>query len=492
MPAAKRGAMLAFSLACAGATAAAAQTARVTGVGTLQFIQVRPLVADSVPVEETTGEGLIRRTADGHLVRCVTGERLCRFTRSGDSEAIAPFIQDVTLNAWGLGQGVRVQAQLRTRAAIGGHAALWPHADDAVDLLSAFVELDRPRYRLRGGRIWKTSGLGYYNFDGASALVRLGSALRLEAYGGWSLARGLNEPRTSESLSAIEAFAPDARSLLLGAQASYRPSPALGIGALYQREIRSDRLGLYAERVAADAAWSWNRGNVTGTLEADLATRHINDARLVANATVSTGLSARAFARYYRPFFELWTIWGAFDPVGFGELGAGGAWRPAGRPFELDFDLTRRSYDETSASTVFGNYRTNGWSASAAGSWRANERWLAQGVYRIEFGFGAARSESSLRVQRTLNADAYVAASTLAFQRQFEFRVAEGTVYGLGADGRIRLNPRTRLAGALSVYRHRGTRGEPGVDWSQFRGHVQLEWTLGSEPGRISAAGGAR
>src|SRR3970040_1696331 len=96
--AARRFRTLAPSLALLCAAPIFAQTARVSGVGTMQYIQVRPLVADSVPVEETTGEGLIRRTADGHLVRCVTGERLCRFTRSGDREAGAPLIQDITVN----------------------------------------------------------------------------------------------------------------------------------------------------------------------------------------------------------------------------------------------------------------------------------------------------------------------------------------------------------------------------------------------------------
>jgi hypothetical protein len=302
----------------------------------------------------------------------------------------------------------------------------------------------------------------------------------------------LNEPRTSESLAAIEPFAPDARALLIGVQASYRPSPVFGIGALYQREIRDDRLGLYAERVAGDAVWNWSRGTISGTLEADLAARSVNDARITATATIREGLAARAFARHYRPFFELWTIWGAFNPVGFAEIGAGGSWRPAGRPFELDLDITRRSYAETNASTTFGSYRANGWAAFAAGSMRFSEKWLAQGSYRVEFGFGAARTESGLRVQRALGEGTYVAASTIAFQRQFEFRVSEGTVYGVGADGRVRLSPRTHLASSLAVYRHRGTRGEPDVDWSQFRGYVQLEWTIGSEPGRIPPVGGSR
>jgi hypothetical protein len=473
------------------APAARAQSARISGTSSLQYVQLRPLMADSVPVEEATGEGLIRRTAAGYLVRCVEGDRFCRFTRSDARTAVMPVIQDITVNAWGLGQGVRVQAQLRTRAAVGGHARLWPMADDAFDALTAFVELDRPLFRVRGGRQWKISGLGYYNFDGASALYRARPGLTLEAYGGWSLARGLNEPRTSASLAAIEPFAPDKRGLLLGTQISYRHA-GLGVAALYQREIRSDRLGLYTERVAADATWRWNRGSLTGTFEADLGAGVVNDARLAANLAVGGGVQARAFARHYQPFFELWTIWGAFAPVGFSEGGLGVASRPVGRPFEVDVEVARRTYDETGASTAFGTFRDDGWTAFANGSWRLDRDWLAQGDYRIDFGFGAARSEAGLRLQHDLGEATYLGANLIGFERQFEFRVARGSVLGAGLDGRMRIGPRSRLTGSLMAYRHRGLGGAPDVDWSQFRGMLQFEWTLGPEPGLSRTAAGGR
>jgi hypothetical protein len=468
-----------------------AQTARITGVSTVQYVQFRPLVTDSVPVEATTGEGLIRRTVDGLLVRCITGERVCRGTRAGARGDVLPVIQDITVSAWGFGRGIRVQAQLRSRMAVGGDASLWPRADDAFDALTAFIEIDRPVFRVRAGRQWKVSGLGYYNFDGATLLVRALPDLSAEVWGGWSLARGTNEPRTSDALAAIEPFAPDKRALLFGTQLSYRPHPSFSASALYQREIRSDRLGLYTERASLDAVWRSQPLNVSGSLEADVATREFSEARLLARVLLTDAFTGRASLRRYRPFFELWTIWGAFDPVGFNEAAAGASIRSSGG-IDIDLDVSRRAYDATNTSTVFGDYRTGGWVAAVNAGWSVTTEWLLQGDYRVEFGFGAARSEVGGRVQRTLSPNTVLGLSALAFQRQFEFRVAEGTVYGLGADGRVRLGQRTRLNGSLAMYRHSGGVDASGVDWSQVRGLVQLEWTVGSEPGIAGAAGGGR
>lgn len=482
-------AVLALAAALAAPVASRAQIVRVSGSSIAQFIQLKPLTVDTVPVEEAMGSGLIRRTADGHLVRCVQGAEICEFVRSADTESVVPVIQDITVSAWGFGQGLRVQAQLRSRAAISGPEELWPRADDAFDALVAFVELDRGEYRLRGGRQWKISGLGYYNFDGVSALYRGWPGFSIEGFAGWSLARGLNEPRTSESLSAIEAFAPDARALLLGAQVSYRPSIALNASLLYQREIRDDRLGLYTERVAADAVYRWDRGTVTGTLEADVASRELNDARLSGRYQLGLGLSASAFLRLYEPFFELWTIWGAFDPVGFSEVGAGLNWRSLGQPIELNLSASRRGYDDTNASTVFGTYRDTGWNLRASGSYRPHPSWLVQGDYGLEIGFGAARGSVGARVQHDLREATYVGASVQAFDRQFELRVAEGMVYGLGLDGRVRIGPRTNLSGSLGAYRH-SAEDSPDVDWSQLRGVIRLDWVIGPEPGLSAINGG--
>jgi len=68
-------------------------------------------------------------------------------------------------------------------------------------------------------------------------------------------------------------------------------------------------------------------------------------------------------------------------------------------------------------------------------------------------------------------------------------------VFGLGIDGAWKLSPRNRLGGSFSAYRHRVPSGVPSMDWSQTRGSIFLEWTLGPEPGltgTVMRAGGGQ
>ncbi len=68
-----------------------------------------------------------------------------------------------------------------------------------------------------------------------------------------------------------------------------------------------------------------------------------------------------------------------------------------------------------------------------------------------------------------------------AFQRLYELRVDEGTALALGVDGGVRYGARTRISGGLTVYRHDAGDGV-GANWTQVRGSLRLEWTVGAEP----------
>lgn len=463
------------------------QEVRVTGVSVVRFVQLRPLESDSVPVETTRGSGLLRSTEDGVLVRCVTGDPFCHFLSTADPLSTVPASQDLYASAWGVGRGIRGYAHLRARSVVAGESSLWPRSDDAFDALEAWVEFARPRYRLRGGRLWKASGLGYDNYDGASVLVRPREGLAVEAFGGWSLARGLSEPRTSDALEAIESFAPDDRGLLVGGEARYRPTGRLALTALYQREIREDREGLYSERVSAAGLYRTARLRGEGSVELDLASRELNEARLRLQGRVAPGFSLEGQVRRYRPFFELWTIWGAFDPVGFDEAGLGIFWQPPERGLAVSARAAWRSYPETHTGLDLTPLRDDGWRLALDGSGNLGRVWGIQAGFLAEVGFGAAKSQERLRVSRQLGEGSHVAASLLAFQSLFEFRVDEGTVLGLSLDGGARITPRTSVWGNLAVYDHGGTGNGSNVDWSQVRASVRFEWTVGPEPGASGA-----
>jgi hypothetical protein len=459
---------------------------RITGSTISRYVEIRPLVTDSVPVDSTRGTGTVREAfTRGVAVQCVPGDAHCRYRRSADeSEATLALIQDLEASAWGFGQGIRAYAHLRGRAANGAGEELWPQANDAFDVLDAYLEIDRGRIRGRAGRQWRTSGLGYYNFDGASALLRITDRLSVDAFGGWSLVRGLNESHTSGAIAAVETIPPDDRGLLFGVQVQGRPTPALSVAASYQREVREDRTAFYAERVSADAELRVGRAaGVSASLEADLATGELNEALLRGRVPLPQRFTLIAEARRHVPFFELWTIWGAFSPVGFSEGNASLAWRDVASRITLQARGGWRRYDDTDAGLGFLPLERTGWRIGGDGTWRAAEEWTVFGAAHSELGFGAARSDVDAGVRWEPSPRLYAGVRAGGFQSANELRVGTGRVFALGLDGGLRLGSEARIVGDVAVYRHSFSDFAPATDWSQTRASLRIEWTIGADPG---------
>jgi hypothetical protein len=472
-----------------GAAPVDAQSVRISGVTSFQYLDVRPLAEDSVPVDETNGSGILRRSAEGYVVRCIAGDSFCRYRRPTGALSPLPAVQDLDVNAWGFGRGVRAYARLRGRGMVVGDEAFWPRSDELFDVLAAYVEVNRSKFRGRVGRQWAT-GLGYHNFDGVSLLVRPSAMFNAEAYAGRSLAKALNEPLTSDELLTVEPFAPDVGAYILGGRISARPSRRGALTAMYEREIRTDRLGLYAERASVDGMLRVGAASIDGEVRYDFATGTLNDARLRAWLPRFGAVTLNVYARHHDPFFELWTIWGAFNPLSFREAGVSGSWRKFGSPFELSIWGAGRQYQGPEAENLFGDVRSNGYRFGTAFSAAVDDDWTVSGQYRAEVGFGAAKSDGTARLQRSLGTGQHVAINLAAFQRLYELRVEEGTVLAIGGDAAIRRGPRFRVVGSFNVYRHRGSDAAPGADWTQLRGSLRLEWTVGAEPGIMSRTRG--
>lgn len=481
-------------LAILGATPAAGQGVRITGTSVAEFVQIRPLAPDSIPVAsagDTLGgsSGDLRVGPNGQIVRCAQGAPFCFFRRPSSTISAVPLVQDVEASAWGLTQGLRAYVHVRGRASGGDAGLFWPQADHPLEVLSAYAELDRGALRARAGRQWHSSGLGYYDFDGAALLWRGPRAVSLEAYGGGSLERGLFEPQTSDAISAVEPFAPEKRAWLLGAEARWRPGPRLSTSAVYQREIQTDRAGLYSERAAANARLRMFGATLDGQLVYDVAQTAVNEGRLRLQLPPLSRASLALEARHHEPFFELWTIWGAFSPVGFDEARALASWSaPAGN---VTFSLGGgpRRYNDPNSGFPGLLLRKDGWRFVTDAAWQIAPAWSAQGGYTAEIGFGAARSDETVALRRSLPGDGYAGLTFASFQTASEFRVGEGRVVGIGADAGISFGPALRADGNLFLFGHRN-RGPESPDWSQMRGTLRLTWTLGREPGpRILAPG---
>jgi hypothetical protein len=476
--------------ACVGAVQqAAAQSVRISGTTTVRYLELQPLQIDSVPVGSTQGDGVLRRSNDGQMVECVDPAPYCYTYDSGSAVSSAPGLQDLHVSAWGFGRGIRLYAHLRGRAVVAGSASLWPLANDHFDAMEAYLELERPHFRVRVGRQFEVNGLDFGNFDGASVLLRPLPELSVEGYGGWSLETGLNEAVTSGAIAAVEPFAPDSRGLLLGLQARARPVPALSLSAVYERVIRQDRAGLYSERVGTDGLLRGGRVALDWALQADLATGDLNELRGRVLYSPTNRVTLSGFARRHQPYFDLWTIWGAFGAVGFAEAGAGGSWRSGDGTLRVDAQAARRHYLDTGAGASFAPLRSDGWSLSASASADLAPHWSMDGQYGLNLGFGAAKSQGSARLQHTLRNGILLAASGTAFQMADELRVSSGTVVGLGLDGGVPVGTRSRVSGSIFGYRHLTDLPASGPNWSQLRASISFSWTLGPEPG-LPAPGG--
>jgi hypothetical protein len=457
----------------------AAQGLRISGVTTMQLVELRQLVMDSLPTSAVPGTGEWRTTTEGVPAFCTTGSGFCSFERSGARMSATPVLQDLTLAAWGWREGLSVHANLRARTQLGDREGLlYPRANDHFDALDAYVELERETWRGRLGRQWVSSGLGAYAFDGANALGRY-DAFSVEGWTGRALVAGLNEPYTSAQLAAVDNLPPPLTGFLFGGRARYRPSPLLGAAATYQRVLLSDRSGLYSERASLDLS-SRYVATVDLGLMYDFSTGEWNEARLRVGTGPGRTLGYSAELRHSRPVFELWTIWGAFAPVGFDEERAMVSWTPRGSSFAATLRGAYRRYGETNAGL---SLRTNGWRAGGDVTWQGSDALSASGSYDVDIGSGAASTDARAGARWLASSALSIGAELAATQNIYEFRIGTGRILGAALDGGVRVSPDLRLMLDAALYRHIQLNGAPGPDWTQRRGSMRVEWTVGRDPG---------
>ena len=461
-----------------------AQGIVITGASSARYVDMRPLVNDSVPIALTdSASDLYRRTQSGILVQCGSNG-FCPFQRSGAPTSLVALMQDLDIAAWGLGRGISFHGQLRGRTAVGDARDLWPQANESFETIAAYLEVDRDRYRARVGRQWFSSGFGFFTFDGAALTVRPTSTISAEAYGGRSLVQGLNGPVTDEAIAAVEDLAPDERSYVIGGSLRWRPGARGALRAQYQREIRADRAALYSERVALDGEARFGAAVLSTELNRDLATGDFNEARLRLQGTLHERLDASVQVRHYEPFFALWTIWGAFDPVGYDEGRAELQWGGSSGWLALGINGGWRRYEATSTGLTALPLRNDGWRYGVSGSVRPAQRLSLDGAYSIDVGFGASRSDGEGSIRWEPTDRIALGAHGVAFQNIYEFRVGTGRVVGGGVDLGLALRSDLRVVADAMIYRNTSSEMPAYADWNQKRGSLRLEWSLGADPGQ--------
>jgi hypothetical protein len=480
-----------------GATTLYAQQWRARVSSRFQYVEGRALERDSVREALTTGSGIQRMVGDT-LVTCTTGAEYCYFYRAGEVANSSPAVVDVDLNVFGFGiEGLRAYVSTRFRNDFSdgtfGNDEFWPRGDEHFDLLSGYVELNRSSYRVRAGRDYQVSGLGYYGYDGGSFIYRFRPwHLELEAYGGWGLARGVPISITSDEFGSLGEFQPPERDYLFGFRGSARPTPTSAIEAIYQREIPTDRSGISSERVSVEASW-YPRSDLAlqANTDFDLATGLWGKAGLNVGWRAHEKLYVQGRIFRYRPVFSLQTIWVAFSPVPYTGWNLSLGVQPRS---DLSLKLwgERRSYADTEAEVGFFATTDRDWRVGGSVGWRPQALgipWDVDAGYWLNWGFGAATSSGDVRVGLRPRDELSVGVRFSAFQQLEEFRVGEGRVWGLGGDARWR-TPAGTVWFSVDRYDHNRRIGEDGSedptqpDWSQWRVALGLSYYVGSEPGR--------
>ncbi len=471
-----------FALAvvsCVGPAATHAQGVRVSGVTYVQTVELRPLVYDSVSSYFATGTGEWRLMADGTPVRCLSGNDYCSYLRSGDKISAAPLVQDLSLASWGIGEGLSVRVDVRARAQLSTQGLIYPRSDRKFELIDAYAELERSWGRGRLGRQWISGGLGVYDFDGADLLLRR-DRFSLEGWAGRALEAGLNDTYASAELAGIENLPPDQDGYLFGARGRFRPNAVTAVTAMYQRVLMADHGGVYSERAAVDATTRAYGTSIDVGLAYDFATGAWNEARLRVGRAGLHALGGSVEVRHTVPFFETWTLWGAFSPVGYDEARATVDWRVKAMPLVISAHGAYRKYGDTDAGLTL---RSNGWRAGADAMWQGTGALSGFASYDVDIGNGASSNDARASLRWSGDGDRTIGITGSAVQNIYEFRIGTGRVIGGAVDVAMPIASDLRVRADCGFYRQLFSVGAPGPDWTQRRASVRLEWTLGRDPG---------
>ncbi len=251
----------------------------------------------------------------------------------------------------------------------------------------------------------------------------------------------------------------------------------------YQREEATHSGDLYSERLAGSARLLWRAAALDMELKYNLATEEVNLARLGVSGPLGLGFRASGEVRRYTPFFELWTIWGAFSPVGYDEGRARLDWTsPTGTLSAFGYGAYRRYGDTRAEASEGPGIRDDGWRLGTGGRYALSRDLTLSGEYRYDEGYGASRHGGDLSLQRFFAPDLYVSLMGTAFETFSELQVGSGRVFGGGIQGGIPIGPAKLMGGAM-IYKHRPTERPSRLDLNQARLNLVLEIPFGKDPG---------
>lgn len=451
-----------------------------TGV---QSVSWRGLQADSVPVAEAVaqpGGGFV--TGDGYAATC--DDTWCHFFRAGAVLRGVPLVSQADLTMWGFGvRALSLRANARYASDLGA-SAQWPGSEPTLQLVEGYLEFIQNRFTIQAGRQLLPGRLGMYGLDGARVGWRSGATgLEAAAYGGWGLARGTALPVTSPAVNPLDDFQPRDRQLVAGLDVGWS-SAHTDVRAEYRREVDPAVDYYVSERVSGSLALRpVQRVTVTAGAAYDLAFGQWGSADAAVTwiarpATLSVG------ARRYLPFFDLWTIWGAFSPVAFHAWhGSVTASPVAGLVLQARGE--RYVFDESGASAPLVSVEDRGWRIEAGASWRPTAEWTVAARHETEFGPGASSRGFDAQVTWHPVEPLTFGVHAATLRRPLELRFSDATLAIYGADAEWRAGTRWKVGLHLTRVDERRDRPDASaMDWDQLRVAARVTLLRGSDVDR--------
>ncbi len=462
---------------------AIAQDYRVRIDARAQSVWFRGLVPDSIlasSVVASTDGGL--ETPDGYAVRCSTGE-YCFFFRPGPKLWSAPMATSASIVMWGLGvEGLSLRASGRALADLGDDD-VWPGTEPPIQLIEGLLEYQRSALLARVGRQLVSSRLEAIGFDGGWLRYRFDRIfLELTGYGGWGLGQAAVISPMNPALNPLDEFRPRDRQIVAGAEAAwlYRN---VDLRAEYRREIDPQDDYFVSERAALSLGTRIKSVRLTSGLDYNLAEGHLGNADITATY-FRPRFSVSAGARRYRPYFSLWTLWGAFSPVPYSAVNVSGEAR-IGRAFSLHGRAERYGYESADVSTALvPQLEDHGWRARLGATATLAERWIFDGNYGIERGPGASSRSADAAVtfapSDRMSFDVY--AGGLA--RPLELRYYDARSRWIGGRAQLQAGRERRVwadAALVSDDRDRPDAGASSLDQLRLRGGVSIAFGSGAD-----------
>jgi len=469
------------SLVLAGPSPLAGQDYLLRLDAQLQTASYRGVEEDSIPASQVvTGSTGGPQTPSGFAVTCTSGSSECIYFRPGAQIHSGPFVTTADLTAWGFGvRGLSLHANARLGVDLGT-ANAWPGTEPAVQLLEGYAEYAGQRLDARLGRQAEQSRLGYYGFDGGRISYRLPlTGFNVIGYLGLGLAQGIALPVTSGALNPLDNWQPEERQILAGAALEYEGS-FLDVRADYEREVDRPTHNFVSERAALSATLRPIRGwSLVGGADYDLGRAQWGSADLSLRHT-EAWIGGSVGVRRYQPYFDLWTIWGVFSPVGYSATN-GTIWVTPVHGLTVRAGGERYWYADAGVVTPLVSNTTDGWRWNAGATLLVTRDFTVDGGYQAEFGSGAASrgwdGSASWRPAGPLT----LTLSGGQVTRPLEFRYDAASVYWYGVSADARAGERLRFRFGLTRYDEDRSRPDAAAfDWNQMRLQAGISWLFGS------------